>query len=302
MTSPHIPSVAVIGLGSIGGIVAGSLAAAGRCNLTLCVRRAISRLDIERPEDRIDVPVRALTDPADAEPADWVLIATKAQQTASAAPWLARLCGPGTRVVTLQNGIGHAARLAPFVSGAAVVPTVVYFNGERFAPDHMRFRRAGDYELAVADDENGRAFAGLMAGTPMRILMSGEFPTLVWKKLLINAVANPVTALTLQRQGIFRRPDVRELCIAVLEEAAAVGRAEGVPLAADAPQRTMDVVATHPADAGTSMYFDRLAGNALEIEALTGQIVAAAERHGLAVPLNRALFTLLRVVSEAAEA
>ncbi|MGE4528550.1 MAG: 2-dehydropantoate 2-reductase [Rhodospirillaceae bacterium] len=302
MTSPHTPSVAVIGLGSIGGIVAGSLAAAGRCNLTLCVRRAISRLDIERPEDRIDVPVRALTDPAEAEPADWVLIATKAQQTASTAPWLARLCGPGTRVATLQNGIGHAARLAPFVGGAAVVPTVVYFNGERFAPDHMRFRRAGSYELAVADDENGHAFADLMAGTPMRILMSGEFPTLVWKKLLINAVANPVTALTLQRQGVFRRADVRDLCLGVLEEAASVGRAEGAPLAADAPLRTMDVLATHPADAGTSMYFDRLAGNALEIEALTGEIVAAAERHGIPVPFNRALLTLLRVVSDAAEA
>ena len=166
----------------------------------------------------------------------------------------------------------------------------------------MRFRRAGDYELAVADDANGRAFAELMAGTPMRILMSGEFSTLVWKKLLINAVANPVTALTLQRQGVFRRADVRDLGLAVLEEAAAVGRAEGAPLAADAPLRTMDVLATHPADAGTSMYFDRLAGNALEIEALTGEIVAAAERHGIPVPLNRALLTLLRVVSDAAEA
>jgi 2-dehydropantoate 2-reductase len=50
---------------------------------------------------------------------------------------------------------------------------------------------------------------------------------------------------------------------------------------------------------GTSMYFDRLAGRAFEVEALTGAIVAAGERHGLATPLNRMLLTLLRAINEA---
>ena len=44
------------------------------------------------------------------------------------------------------------------------------------------------------------------------------------------------------------------------------------------------------------MYFDRLAGRPLEIEALTGAIVSAGERHGIATPLNRTLLTLLRAV------
>jgi 2-dehydropantoate 2-reductase len=47
------------------------------------------------------------------------------------------------------------------------------------------------------------------------------------------------------------------------------------------------------------MYFDRLAGRPLEIEALTGAVVAAGERHGLATPINRALLTLARAASEA---
>jgi 2-dehydropantoate 2-reductase len=48
------------------------------------------------------------------------------------------------------------------------------------------------------------------------------------------------------------------------------------------------------------MYFDRLAGRALEVEALTGAIVAAGERHGIATPLNRALLALLRAISDVA--
>jgi 2-dehydropantoate 2-reductase len=50
---------------------------------------------------------------------------------------------------------------------------------------------------------------------------------------------------------------------------------------------------------GTSMYFDRVAGKTFEVEALTGAIVAAGERHGIPTPLNRVLLTLLRAINEA---
>jgi 2-dehydropantoate 2-reductase len=49
------------------------------------------------------------------------------------------------------------------------------------------------------------------------------------------------------------------------------------------------------------MYFDRLAGRPLEADALTGAIVAAGERLGIPTPLNGALLTLLRAVSDAAK-
>jgi 2-dehydropantoate 2-reductase len=57
---------------------------------------------------------------------------------------------------------------------------------------------------------------------------------------------------------------------------------------------------TFSGELGTSMYFDRLAGHELEVEALTGAIVAAAKRHGIATPLNGALLALLRAVNDAA--
>jgi 2-dehydropantoate 2-reductase len=48
------------------------------------------------------------------------------------------------------------------------------------------------------------------------------------------------------------------------------------------------------------MYFDRLAGRELEVEALTGAVVTAGERLHIATPLNGALLALLRAVSDAA--
>ena len=304
---PQFPSrqdratIAVIGLGSIGGVIAGCLRDADRHDVITCARRPIEHLVVERPEETVQVRLPALTDPADAHRVDWVLLCTKAHDTAATAPWLARLCDASTRVAVLQNGIGHAARVSPFAQGAIIVPTIVYYNGERIADDRVRLRQVADHDLAVADDVEGRAFAALLSGTPLHVLLSPDFATLSWRKLLINAVANPVTALTLQRQAVLRRPDIHALCLAILEEASAVARADGGRLDADEPARTMATLHSFPAEAGTSMYFDRLAGRALEVEALTGAIVSAGERLGIPTPLNGALLTLLRAISDAAE-
>jgi 2-dehydropantoate 2-reductase len=291
-------TIAVVGLGSIGGIITGLLRAADRHDVVACVRRPINQLTVERAEGAIEVPLRMVSDPEQATRVDWVLLCTKSHDTPASAPWLERLCGPQTRVAVLQNGIGHAEKLAPLVGEATVVPTIVYYNGERLAADRVRFRRAGGYEFAVADDVGGQAFERLLEGTAMRVLRSADFITLAWRKLLINAVANPITALTLQRQAVFRREDVHALCLAILEEAAVVGRADGAQLASDEPAQIMKTLLTYPADAGTSMYFDRLAGRPFEADALTGAIVAAGARHRVATPLNSLLLTLLRATSD----
>jgi 2-dehydropantoate 2-reductase len=298
-TSPQRPTIAIVGLGSIGGVIAGMLAALDRYEIVACVRRPIARLKVEHPDGHVDVPVRALTDPSEAAPVDWVLLCTKTQDTTASAPWLRRLCDPQTRVATLQNGIDHAERLASLVADATVVPTIVYYNGERLAADHVRFRRAGNHDFAVADDADGQAFSALLDGTGMRILVSADFKTLVWRKLLLNAIANPITALTLQRQAVFHGEDMKALCLAALREAAAVARADGARLAADEPEQLLATLLTYPPDAGTSMYFDRLAGRRLEIDALTGAVVAAGERHGVAAPIHCMLLTLGRAVSDA---
>lgn len=292
-------TVAVIGLGSIGGVVAGCLRHTDRHDIVACTRRSLDRLTLERPEGTVEVALRNLTDPEAATPVDWVLVCTKAHETASAGPWLRRLCRPSTRIAVLQNGIDHAARIAPF-SAATVVPAIVYYNGERLAADRVRLRHVIEHDIAVPDDAAGRAFAELLAGTPLSVLLSDDFITLAWRKLLINAAANPLTALTRQRQAVLRRDDMRALTRAVLDEAVAVARAAGARLVADEAAQAQATLLTYPAEAGTSMYFDCLGGRKLEIEALTGAIVAAGERHAIATPLNRALLTLLSAISDAA--
>jgi len=294
-------SIAVVGLGSIGGVVAGLLCEADRHNIVACVRTSISQLIVEHAGDTFETPITTLTCPDAAKPVDWVLLCTKVQDIPSVAPWLKKLCSQGTRVAVLQNGIGHIERLAPFVGDATVLPVVVYYNGERLASNRVRIRHAGQYDLAVRDDDDGRAFANLLVGTALSILLADDFDTVAWRKLLLNAIANPITALTLQRQFIFRREDVKMLCFTVLKEAIAVAQAAGVRLTQEDAEQTMSTLLNYSPELGTSMYFDRLANRPLEIEALTGSIVALGEKYGIPTPVNSTMLILLRAAKSESE-
>lgn len=304
--SPSIPSpgarkrVAVIGLGGIGGVAAGALIHAGRHDVVACGRRPLERMTVDLPAETVDVAMTVLTDPAEASPVDWVLLTTKAQDTDGAGAWLRGLCGPETTVAVMQNGIDHAERIAPYAGAATALPVIVYYNGERIADDHVRMRHIGDADISLPDTDTARAFAELFAGTPINAQIASDFTARLWQKLLINIVVNPMTALTRQRQGVLQREDIRALTTGLLDEAAAVAEAEGAGLPASAAADTQRLVLTFPHDAGSSMYFDALAGRRLEADALTGAVVRAGEKHGIPTPMNAAMLALLRALSDGA--
>jgi 2-dehydropantoate 2-reductase len=109
---------------------------------------------------------------------------------------------------------------------------------------------------------------------------------------------NPITALTRQRQKVLRRDDVQDLAASLLAEAVAVARAEGAAMDPQEVERVLAQIRTFPEDAGSSMYFDVMAERPLEAEALTGAVVRAGGRHGIATPMNRAILTLATVLSD----
>jgi len=127
-------------------------------------------------------------------------------------------------------------------------------------------------------------------------VLTPDYRTASWRKLLANVAANPLTALTLRRMGVLREPEVGALAEKLLAEAVAVGRAAGADLTPEDASSVLDWQRRLDAGAGTSMLYDRLAGQPLEHEYITGAVVRTADRHGVDVPLNRAILALLRAI------
>jgi 2-dehydropantoate 2-reductase len=283
--------VAVIGAGAIGGFFAARASLAGH-HVTLCVRTPINRLVLEEAGRPEKADVRIATHATEVEPVDWILLATKAQDTAGARPWVRALCRSGTKVVVLQNGIDHAERLGDAISKEAILPAVVNCGAERVAPGHVVHHQAS--RLTVPAGEMARRLGELFSGTGVQVVETTDFLSESWRKLLANVAVNPLTALTMRRIAVLREPDLKELARGLVTEALAVGRASGAQLGPDDLERVLDAPDRLSPQAGTSMLYDRLAGRPLEHEYITGAVVRAAEQHGITVPLNRAMLALLR--------
>ena len=287
--------IAVIGAGAVGTCVAWNLVRAGS-DVTVCVRQQIDRLVLRQGDgEPVALPVVSVTDPSALRPMDWVLIATKAQDTASVRPWLDAAAGPGTVIVLLQNGIDHASRLAGLPADVAVVPALVHINLEPLARGEA-WQRAGN-EIAVPAGDEGARLADLFTGTGIRIRLEDDFRAAAWRKLLGNVAHNPILTLTGRRVDVFTDPDVCALAARLISEAASVATAEGVAVSQEEVSSIVSGLDALPADAGNSMLFDRLRGRALESEFLTGAVVDAGRRAGVPTPLNDVVLTLLRAAS-----
>jgi len=291
---------AVIGAGAIGGYFAAMLAEAAHESV-LCVRTPFDQLTLEDDGKREIVATTIVSRPEaiaeDFVPADLVVLATKAQDSESAESWLRRLVGPETLVLVAQNGVDHVERVGKMCGEGRIVSSIVYVAAERVAPG--RIVHHSNSRLVVPDDEDGRRIAEIFSGTKLKVETEPDFLTAAWRKLLSNVVANPITALTLRRMDVFKDPDVADLTRALMKEAVAVAAAQGARLDDGDVERVLSSYDRINPESGSSMLYDRLAGRSLEHEHLTGAVVRAGERHGVATPLNRAILTLLSAVDPA---
>jgi 2-dehydropantoate 2-reductase len=286
---PDAEPVAVIGAGSVGCMLAAHLAAAG-CDITICGRAPLERVVMTIDDSTVEHKVAWAAEPAELPPLRYAVLATKIHHTPDVADWL-RALPSGSAVLAAQNGVDHQARIGP-LTAAAVVPTLVYTNAERIGPGQVRVRRTGR-GLVVPADDGGRAAAGLFAGSGLAVEAAADFPTAAWEKLLLNVIANPLTALTGRPLEVLAEPAMAALGLDLAAETVEVARAEGAALT---PQHARDVLAwlqCLPGTTPSSMLQDRTAGRRLEHVGLLGPVVALGQHHAVPTPLTRAVIALL---------
>lgn len=284
-------SIAIVGPGAIGATVAAWLAQVDGHEVCLCVRTPVDQLVVETPGGTIRAAPHILTEPIQARPVDWVLVATKVYDVDAAARWLAPLSGAHTRVAILQNGVEHRTNFAGLVAAERLVPVIVDIPAERSAPGRVHQHRYGT--LTVPDDAAGRAFVALFQDTPIAAQTTADFITVAWRKLAINS-SGIIGTLIDKPFGITRDEGVADAIRVLVAECRAVGRAEGADLPETLPDEIVAYYRAQAPELRNSMHNDRLAGRPMELDARDGVIVRLGEKHGIATPAHRMLVALLK--------
>ncbi|MEQ9845396.1 oxidoreductase [Pectobacterium brasiliense] len=289
------PTIALLGPGAIGTTIAAVLHDVNRTPV-LCGRTAHPQLVLRHDEGEIVVPGPVLSNPvAISHPFDLVFVAVKTTQNVDSAEWLNALCDENTVVCALQNGVEQKTQLEPYVNGATVLPSVIWFPAQR-EPDASVWLRAKP-RLTLPDVPQAKCVAEALSGTRCAVELSADFLSVAWRKLLQNAVAG-LMVLANRRAGMFSRGDVTELALAYLRECLAVARAEGAVLGDRVAQEIVDNFQRAPADLGTSILADRQANRPLEWDIRNGVVQRYGRARGIPTPISDVLVPLLAAGSE----
>ena len=294
--------IVIIGAGALGGLVGAQLTQGGEDVTLIEINEARVKLlresglfVSEGTSGETCVPVQVKPSVEGLPVADLVFVSVKSYQTEGAVRASLPVIGPGTFVLSMQNGIGNTDVMAEIIDPSRVLSGITYHSIQHTGPNRIRYRpgikpiQIAPYDGVVTPEIErvGEVFRASGLNTEV----CDRIDDVIWQKLLHNGVVNPVSALTgLTCREMLDDPDIqsfmRDLCLETIE----VMKARGVPIVNEEDPYA-PVIGSQKALGKNrpSMWQDLARSCRTEVDAINGAVVREAERLGLDAPHNRGL-------------
>ena len=274
-------TVAVLGPGAVGGVLAVGLARAGvrviciaRPDTAAVIRseglslRHGSEVESARPEAETELR----------EPVELLLVTVKAPSLDDA---LERVQAPAATVVPQLNGIEHMQTLRERLPESRVVAGSIGWIEAWLERPGVIVQNTPRVVTTVAGDA-GAATVELLERSGADVRVNGSEAAVLWHKLARQAPVAAATAATQRSIGELRSdPEWRRRLEQAIAETCAVAAADGVELDAAAQ---WEIIESMPPLLTSSTARDISAGRPSELDAITGAAVRAAHRLGVAAP------------------
>ena len=314
------------GGGAIGGYLAAKLARAGN-QVTVVARgatlEAIQKngltLHMEDEPQPLVAAVKVVGKITEVETPDVVMLAVKAHQVEPVIDDLAKIMGPNTVLIPLQNGIPwwyfqklagqfHDLPIEAVDAGGLImkkidpqniIGCVVYPATYTESPGVIRHVEGNRFPLGELDgsvSERVKAISQMMTDAGFKSPILEDIRGEIWLKLWGNMTFNPISALTHEHlEGICQYPLTKDLARNMMAEAQAIAEKLGVVFRVDIERRIngAEKVGKHK----TSMLQDLEAGNILEIDALLGSVIEMGRITDTPTPCLSTVFALTKLLN-----
>ena len=297
--------IAILGTGAMGSVYAALLADGGHEVWAVdtwaehIAAINANGLRVEGKSGDRTVRMNATTQARDVRDADLVIIATKDDGVEAAARDALAIAKDTAPILTIQNGLGSADKVAAVVGARRIMMGVVGgFGASMKAPGHahhngMEFVRLGEMAGGLTPRLETVKAAWEQGG--FKVLVFDDIHKMVWEKLLCNCTYSGPCTLTGLRVGeIQASVQGWSVASACAVEAFHVARARGIKLDFTDPVRYVwdfgqKIPGTRP-----SMLLDHMAGKRAEIDNINGAIPREGAKYGIAAPVNSVVVALLK--------
>jgi 2-dehydropantoate 2-reductase len=296
-------TICIVGCGALGSVIAAHLACLDEVEVYAYdvspehVRAIRERgLRISGAAD-FTVKVHATSEAKEIPVCDFGIFATKSPHTRAAVEQTAHIFSSARSVCSVQNGLGNEEIIAERVR--YVIRGATTLAAHLIGPGHAGFEFysnlwIGPFEPSGTPFERVQELADVLNRSGLRVVPLQDARGAQWTKLIFNSAVNPVGALTrLHHAAAHRFPPTSALYEALLQEGESVARVLGITLHSD-PREMVAEGASAPGKRNVSMLVDILAQRPTEVDFINGAIADCGERLGVPVPLNRAVWRLVK--------
>ena len=297
--------IAIIGCGAMGSVYAALLADSGNDVWAIDTwEEHISAirskgLRVEGASGDRTVSMNATTNASDAGECELIIVATKASGVPAAAVAAKSIAGPNSIILTIQNGLGAAERIAESIDTNQVMIGVVGgFGASMKAPGHahhngMQLVRIGEMNGGVSDRLEKVVSAWGNAGFTAKGYP--DIHQMIWEKFICNVTYSGPCALMNATIGqVQANSESWYVALSCASEADAVARAKKINLGFnDVETYVRDFGANMP-DARPSMLLDHMAQRPSEIDGINGAVPTEAAKIGMTAPINALVSSLIR--------
>jgi len=299
--------IAIIGAGAMGSLFAFLLHRAGHPAWLLdndrervaTIRQGGLTLEDSTGSTRLAIST-VTTDPGDIGAADLVIVFVKSYDTEEALESALSLFHEETVVLTLQNGLNNLKTIAGVTGRDRLLGGTTAHGATLLS--HGRVRHAGRGETVIGSFTGSAAqetstVAELFTSAGITTTVTSDLTATLWRKLIINAAINPLTALTRLSNGeITEHPGLTDIQQSVVNEACAVAGAEGLTISPGDALAMVREVCRGTATNKSSMLQDVVNGKRTEIDYINGAIVAAGAACHIPTPYNSVLTRLVKAL------
>lgn len=299
--------IAVIGAGAMGSIYGSHLSLNNEVYMVDTAPAAVEHIQkegiklLEDNEEHVYRP-NAVTSTEGMEPMDLVILFVKSLYSKAALDTNRSLIGPGTYVMTLQNGSGHEDILEEFVSRDHMVIGTTEDNGAVLGLGYVKRGGTGNTNVGMLAEDKEQFLPRLKEAFEccgFRVNVHSNIQQLIWNKLFTNVSLSAVTGILQVDIGyIASNEHAWNMTVRLIKEAASVARGLGLHADDDEIMEKVKKTSEMSPNGCTSIRADIQNGRKTEVDTISGSVVRAAKKCGIPVPTHEFLVEMVHAMED----
>ena len=284
--------IGIIGAGALGSFLGGVLAKHNDVLIVGKNEKDIDDIEISG-KTNLDVEVDYTTDYSRTKKLELVIICTKSYDTRSAMDDLTPYLDGSTYVMTLQNGLDNEKIISEYIDEDKVIGGITGIGVTYLKPGKVKHAGEGETIIGAFRNTNDKMIydtKDILEKSGLKVSISDNIYSQIWKKVIINSSINPITALTGLKNGyLVEHEYLNELLKKVCLESKIVAEKE-VELPIEDMVKETEKNAKMRAENRSSMLQDIVNENKTEIECINGAIVAMSKKLDIDTAYNQTMY------------